>query len=378
MPRVLISGGSIAGPAAAYWLCRAGFDATVVERAPAPRPGGQAIDIRGRAIAVVERMGLLPCVQELRTRLRGMSILGADGCEVSRTEERTLTAGRLDSGDIEILRDDLSGVLLGAAQSAGTELVFGDQIVGLSQTADGVAVEFARGAPRTFDLVLGADGVRSNVRRLAFGDEAQFLQPLNFALAIFTVPNLLDLEAWQLFYRDEVSACVIYPARAGGELRVNVGFTVESDEPPPADPAALKAMIALRCAHMRGPIPRVLGAMEDATDLYFDSLAQVKMPAWSNGRVALVGDAAYSPSPFTGQGTSLALVGAFVLARELARTPADPAAAFARCEQRMRPYVELNQELLYAGMEQPTEASDALLGRAKNGIALDDILAELD
>ena len=117
LKKVLVSGASIAGPTVAYWLARGGFEVTVVERAPAPRPGGQAIDIRGPALSVMREMGLLDRALAMRTRLKGMSMLDIDGKEISRTEERTMTGGRLNSGDIEILRDDLAELLLGAGAS---------------------------------------------------------------------------------------------------------------------------------------------------------------------------------------------------------------------------------------------------------------------
>jgi 2-polyprenyl-6-methoxyphenol hydroxylase-like FAD-dependent oxidoreductase len=215
MPTVLVSGASIAGPTVAYWLAKAGFDVTVIERAPAPRPGGQAIDIRGPALAVVREMGLLDRASAMRTRFKGMSILDIDGHEVDRTEERTYSGGRFDSGDIEILRDAFAGLLLEASGPLAT-YIYDDTITALAQDAAGVDVAFERGAPRRFDLVIGADGVHSHTRRLAFGDEASLTRPLGVALAIFTTPNLLDLRDWQVAFRDPAigAGYVIYPAPA--------------------------------------------------------------------------------------------------------------------------------------------------------------------
>lgn len=371
MPTVLISGASIAGPALAYWLNRAGFTTYVVERAPAPRPGGQAIDVRGPALAVLREMGLVDRVHAMRTRLKGMSMLDIDGKEASRTEERTLTGGRFISGDIEILRDDLADLLL-EASGVGADYIYGDAIVRLDEGHDGVAVAFQHAAPRRFDLVIGADGLHSNVRRLIFGDARPFLRPLGVGLSIFTTPNILDLRDWQLAYRDDVSGYVIYPARNNTELRVNLGFGMELEDYPRGDVGAQKDLIARRCAHMRGDIPRLLIELNDAQDLYFGALAQVRMPSWSKGRVSLVGDAAFCPSPFTGQGTSLALIGAFVLARELARTPNDHSGAFVRYEERMRPFVLENQDMV--SVERRTPIPDDVFDHAKNAIVLDDLM----
>ena len=322
MPKVLVSGASIAGPMVAYWLAKSGFQVTVVERAPARRAGGRAIDIRGPALMVMREMGLLDHASAMRTHLEGMSMLDIDGQEISRTEERTISAGRLNSGDIEILRDDLANLLLSASQPGATYL-FDDTVTGLEQDGASVAVTFERGPPQRFDLVIGA--------------EAPLTRPLGIALAIFTTPNLLDLRDWQHAFRDATSGYVIYPARGNTELRVNFGFGIRPQDDVHGEVATQKALVAKRCAHLRSDIPRLIAAMFEAKDFYFGALAQVRMESWSKGRVTLAGDAAYCPSAFTGQGTSLALIGAFVLAMELIRSPEDHAAAFARCEVRMRP-----------------------------------------
>ena len=370
MTKVLVSGASIAGPALAYWLAEGGFEVTVVERAPAPRPGGQAIDIRGPALTVMREMGLFDQALAMRTRLKGMSMLDVDGKEVSRTEERTISGGRFNSGDIEILRDDLASLLLKASDGRAT-YVFGDTVRSLEQDGAGVTAAFEHGSPQRFDLVIGADGLHSNTRHLIFGDETPFIRPLGVALGIFTTPNLLNLVDWQLAFRDETSGYVIYPARGNAELRVNLGFGVEPEDDIRGSISAQKALVAKRCAHLGGDIPRLLAAMLAAEDFYFGDLAQVRLESWSKGRVALAGDAAYCPSPFSGQGTSLALVGAYVLARELTRTPEDYAAAFARCEARMRPYVRKNQDMV--SVERRGQIPDDIFDEAKNAISIDDL-----
>ena len=197
----------------------------------------------------------------------------------------------------------------------------------------------SRSPPEVFDLVFGADGLHSKVRQIAFGEETPFLRPLGVAFAIWAAPNLLDLEDWQLSFRDETAGYAIYPTRDNRELRVNIGFALTPDEERGLDLAARKALIRERAAAIGGPVPRLLETLDAAEDLYFGALAQVRMPSWCQDRVALVGDAGYCPSPFTGQGTSLALIGAFVLGRELARSGGDHAAAFAQYEARMRPFV---------------------------------------
>jgi 2-polyprenyl-6-methoxyphenol hydroxylase-like FAD-dependent oxidoreductase len=367
--RVLVSGAGIAGPALAYWLQRFGFQATLVERAATLRPGGQAIDVRGAAVKVLKNMGLCEASNARRTQMRGGSALDADGNEIWRSEERSFSGGRFDSGDIELFRDDLVRLLYEAAQGA-PEYLWDDSISALEQSADAVRVSFARGKSREFELLVGADGLHSNVRRLAFGDEAPYLQSFGIGLAIFSTPNLLQLQNWQFSHRDAVSGYIIYPNLDNSQLRVNLGFALQSPNAWRGDVATQKALVAESCAHMRWEIPRLIEAMWNCTDFYFGDVAQVKMPRWSGGRVVLLGDAAYCPSPFSGQGTSLALVGAYVLARELQRTPADPRAAFERYESRMRPYVDLNQALVDLTRVGPTP--DDIMDTAKNGIELNE------
>lgn len=373
MKNILISGAGVAGLAVAYWLDRAGLAVTVVERAPALRRGGQAVDIRGVALDVVRAMGLLEEARALRTRLKGMSVLDADGNEIHRTEERTFSAGRLDSDDIEIFRDDLCELLLGAL-SERVRFVYGDSIDAVVEEADGVTVTYASGARGRFNGVIGADGVYSNVRKRCFNDEPAVVFPLGVILALFSIPNLIDLKDWEIGYRQNGVGYVVYPSRDQQDLRVGVGFAVPEAGISRTDVAAQKQLVATQCAFLKGDFPRFLAAMKASDEFYFNELAQIRMPSWSRGRVVLAGDAAHCASPFSGQGTSLALVGALVLARELARHGDDYAQAFAAYEARMRPYVALNQGLVDLTREGP--APDEQMTAAKTGIDLTALLKD--
>ncbi|MET8701532.1 FAD-dependent monooxygenase [Kitasatospora sp. NPDC004723] len=365
MQNVLVSGGGIAGTVLAHWLARRGFAPTVVEQAPAPRSGGQAIDIRGTALDVIDRMGLTERVRAVRTRMRGMSVLDADGTEVHRSTEATFSSGRLDSADVELLRSDLLA-LLHQHVLDGVEFVHGDSVTALREDERGVRASFAHGQPRTFDLVVGADGLHSRVRRLAFGPEEEFLRPLGTHLAVFSADNFLGLEDWQLWQRDGDAGYGVYPVRGNRELRVCFGWA--DDAPAERDPAAARERVAERMGALRWETPRLLDALYRSTDFYADVMAQVHLDTWSAGRTVLVGDAAHCASPLSGQGTSLALVGAYVLADELAGGP-DHRAAFARYERRMRPFVALNQALATENPGGPV--AEESVERAKNAIALD-------
>ncbi|MEU9233857.1 FAD-dependent monooxygenase [Streptomyces subrutilus] len=368
MQTVLISGGGVAGPVLAYWLHRHGFGTTVVERAPGPRPGGQAVDVRGVALGVLARMGLLERARSVRTRMRGMSILDPEGREIDRSTEATFSSGRLDSDDIEVLREDLVRMVHEHTR-ADVEYDFGNSITALTEDADGVRVDFARGASRTFDLVIGADGLHSNVRRLAFGPEERFAHHLGSCLSVFSADNFLALEDWQLWLRDGDAGFGIMPVRGNTELRIAFGFQSAPLAHGLRADGALRRLVVDRLAALRWEGARLAKAAADAPDFYCDAMAQIRMDDWSRGRVALLGDAGYCPSPLSGQGTSLALVGAHVLAGCLARARGDHRAAYTGYVRRMRPFVTLNQALATENPGGP--ASEASLAHAKDALSLD-------
>ncbi|WP_051581754.1 FAD-dependent monooxygenase [Pseudonocardia acaciae] len=342
---VLISGGSVAGPALAFWLRRYGFTTTIVERAPAPRTGGQAIDIRGAAIDVVRWMGLLERVRAAGTAMRGMSFVDAGGRPLVSLTELTLTGGATDGPDIEVMRDELVELLYGATRD-DTEYLFDDSITALRDGPDGVYVDFERGGSRRFDMVIGADGQHSRVRALAFGPEERFLRHLGMAISVFSAPNLLGLDRWQEFHLAERKVVGAYSARRNTQSRIMFGFSVEPGEVDLRDPDQQRRLIARRFAGVGWRTPEFLDAMWAAPDFYLDAMSQVRLPRWSSGRIGLVGDAAYGPSPLSGQGTSLALVGAYVLAGELASAgDGNHARGFERYQERMAGFVEANQAL---------------------------------
>lgn len=343
--RILISGASVAGPALAHWLTRHGFRVTVVERAPSLRPGGQAVDVRGPALEVAERMGVARELRGLATGMRGMTMVDGEGNELFRTTERTVTGGDLESPDVEVMRDDLAELLHRCAGD-GVEYLFDDSVTALDQDAEGVRVSFERRAPRTFDLVVGADGLHSNVRGLAFGEESRYIHHLGTYLAVFTAPNFLGLDHWQVFQQGAEVGGGIMSARNNAESRVYMGF--ESTEPPAwdhRDVPAQRRLLADRFAGAGWVWPRALEHMWGAADFHFDSMSQIRMDSWSRGRVVLLGDAGYCGSPLSGQGTSMALVAAYVLAGELRAAGGDHQVAFARYEEELREYVTGNQQL---------------------------------
>ena len=344
---VLISGASIAGPALAYWLHRAGFGVTVVERASAPRGGGYPIDIRGTAIEVVRRMGILPRLRDAHVDTGRFTFLDADGRQVAALGADTV-AGSVAGQDLEVRRGDLTAILYAAVRD-DVELLFDDSVDTLDQSGHGVDVTFRSGARRTFDLVLGADGIHSRTRELVLGPEEQFDRYLGYAVAVCTVPNTFGLSREVVLWSTPGRSAALYATGDGNE--VNAFLTFHQPERPLAalcDPQARWDLIARTFAGAGWEVPGIVEAMRHADDLFFDVVSQIRMPTWSNGRVALAGDAAYAPSFLTGQGSSLALAGAYMLADSLARHRGH-AAAFTAYERGTREFVTMNQALVDNG-----------------------------
>jgi len=354
---VLISGASIAGPALAYWLREYGFHPTVVERAPSPRPGGQTVDLRGAGRTVVERMGLLDQAWQLSLDQRGIAFVGRNGRIAARMPTE-LFGGEGIVSDLEVLRGDL-GRLLYEASAPGTEYLFDDTVTDLHQDDHGVVVSFEKAPPRRFGLVIGADGLHSPVRSLAFGPEQQCVRPLGCYTAWFTAAAEVDLDGWyQMYNAPGGLVASIRPGRVPGEIKAGLSFRSPPLNYDRHDPAAHQAILATRFAGVGWQVPQLLRASRTAADFFFDSMGQVHLDRWSSGRVALVGDAGYCPTPLTGLGTTLALVGAYVLAGELASAGGDHTVGYGRYEQIMRPYVTQAQELPPGGVRgyAPTSA----------------------
>jgi 2-polyprenyl-6-methoxyphenol hydroxylase-like FAD-dependent oxidoreductase len=361
---VLISGAGVAGQALAYWLRRFGFIPVVVERAPTPRDGGQSVDVRGAAIEVARRTGILDAARAARTGTRGMSYVSSTGKRLASVDG---AFGVIDPEDVEIIRGDLVSILYEAAGS-DIEYVFDDSIASLTEGADGVTVTFERSAPRTFHLVVGADGLHSRVRGLAFGPEAHFLSHLGLYLSVFTIPNDLELDHWQLIYVTPGKSVTVTSARGNREARAIFFFASGPLDYDYRDRGQQQGLLAAAFAGAGWEVPRLLTAMREAPDFYFDSVSQVRMDSWSAGRVALVGDAGYCPSPLSGQGSSLALVGAYVLASELRAADGDHRDAFAGYQRRLRDFVERNQQIATGNAKRFTPTSRRQIWLQNQGI----------
>ena len=352
---ILVSGAGIAGTAVAYWLREAGFSVTVVERASTPRPGGQTVDLRGAGRTVVDRMGLLDQIRAMTITQRGIAWVDSSGRHRAEMPVEAF-GGRGIVSDDEILRGDLAAILYKAAQP-GVGYLFDDTITVLEQDPNGVLVAFEKAAPRRFDLVIGADGLHSVTRRLAFGAQPEALHSLGLLNAWFTVPAEIELDGWYLMFNAPRGRVIsIRPGRLETEQKAALSVrSTESFERGDIDSQI--DMLERYFVDVGWEASRLLQAARTAPDFYLDSMGQVRLDRWSQGRVVLLGDAGYCPSPLSGLGTSLALVGAYILAGELAaaaiRTTDDAALQHAldRYESRMRPYVGQGQELPPGGAD---------------------------
>lgn len=333
--KALISGAGIAGPALAYWLVRRGIETTVVERAPALRSGGQAVDFRGPIHrAVLERMGIWEAIHAERTRPQKFVLLDPR-CAPCATLPEAMMAG-----DVEILRGDLSRILFERTRTA-VDYRFGDRVSVLEQHADRVSVRFEQGGAQQFDFVIGADGLHSGIRALTFGNERGFLKHRGYRIATFEMPNVLGAHGTAVNYALPRRGAAIFPVSARVARALLIHAAPEFGEER-GDIEVQRSALARTFAGMGWYVPDVLAALEHATDLYLDAIATVHLPHYARGRVALLGDAAYGGT-LGGQGTSLAIVGAYVLAGELG-SGQDPSAAFVRYERRMRAYAQRCQK----------------------------------
>jgi 2-polyprenyl-6-methoxyphenol hydroxylase-like FAD-dependent oxidoreductase len=331
--KILISGASIAGPALARWLGRNGFDVTVVEKAPAARAGGQAVDFKGRTHhALLTRMGILDEVHARQTAKTDWRMVDAND------HVNAIVPGEFIGGDVEILRGDLAGILL-AQSAADADYVFDDEITAITESDAGVDVAFARRPDERFDLVIGADGVHSAVRRLAFGPEDRYVETRGFYYAVASGQAPLDDLETRLPDGRGIAYGYNEPGRLallGGQKAPNLFvFRAERPDYDRHDIASQRAFLESAFAGAGWRVPAALEASRAASDFYLDALARTRMTSFTRGRAALVGDAGYA-NTLGGFGTGLALIGAYILAGELIAAGGDHAAAFAAYDRRMR------------------------------------------
>jgi 2-polyprenyl-6-methoxyphenol hydroxylase-like FAD-dependent oxidoreductase len=333
---IVINGIGVAGPALAYWLTESGHEVLLVEEAPQLRGGGYIIDFWGIGYDIAEKMGLIGAIRRLGYQVREVRFVGRDG--LKRAGFDVTVFGRLTHDRFtSVRRSDVSATIYRAIEGT-VETIFGDSVAGIDEHDKGVRVAFDHAQPRHADLVIGADGLHSRVRRLAFGAESEFIVSLDYHVAAFEVEGYRP--------RDElVYVSHALPGRQISRFAMRDDKTlflfifrnehIRAEEP--------KSILRDAFADSGWEWPQIEKELERTSDLYFDTVSQIQMDRWTKGRTALVGDAAASVSLMAGEGTGLAIAEAYILAGELHACAGDFGAAFARYEQRLMPFVKRKQ-----------------------------------
>ncbi|ALN73092.1 hypothetical protein M673_10195 [Aureimonas sp. AU20] len=366
---VLVSGAGFAGLATAYWLSQLGYRVTVLEAAPGLRRGGTPVDIEGETIDILTRMGLADAVREKALPPRRFEFKDAND----------ITLGSVGGGEetsrerYEIHRDDLLDILFSAV-AGKIELLFDRSIATLEEGPDSAAVTFNDGDQREFAMVFGCDGNRSNTRRLLFGESDQFVHFMGGYIFLRVVPSTGLLP-------ENVSQVFSVPGRMamlnGYDDRTDIGFCFRTEGEIAydyRDKGQQAGLIRDLFDGIGWKVPAMLASVEGNDDFYFDRINQIRMPRWSRGRVALVGDSGYCVSPLAGFGGSMAIIGAGRMAAALERYPGDHTAAFSHYEEELRPFVEEVQErAAFDGLSMMCPADEAELAERDRKIAAGDI-----
>ncbi len=365
--RILISGASIAGPVLAYWLTRHGFEVTVVERAPTLRKtGGHAVDLFRPAMEISEKMGVLPRIEALATGTDRLTIY-REGRPRPTEVDLTKLTGVASDRHVEIVRDDLSEIYYDAARD-DVEYLFGDSITAIDHDGE---VTFEHAPARGFDVVVGADGLHSNVRRLIFGEEAGLTHFIGGYLAVVSAPKSLANPGEMVGHIGVGRLAAIYTANHLDDARAVFLFrSQEALDYDHRDSLRQRELLCGAFADMHPQVNAWLGEIDRTPAFYFDAITQLRMDRWSRRRVTLVGDAGYCPGPAVGGSTSLAVLGAYVLAGELARAGGDHLRAFAAYELQMREPVHLSRSFARGAAKSIIPGSRAGVWALTRGVQL--------
>jgi len=335
--QILVSGASIAGLSTAWWMNKLGYHVTVVEMAPEPRTAGAAVDIRGATVDVARRMGILDQLKKDRLSVELVEFKNADDSTEGSIRLKNDDAP-LPDDDIEIERDKFAAILLDDLKNS-VDFMFGNSITALNETPDAIEVTFKDGAQRAFHLVIGCDGVHSAVRRIWFGHEAEYSYFLKGYFSITIVNKLLIDEKTMQMYNVPDKAVTLNAYNR----KTDVIFCFYSEKEIPYDYRNLEQQRRLILEQFAGQswrVPELLEEVQDSGKFYFDKFCQIRMPSWTKGRVALVGDAGYCASPAAGMGASLSMSGAAALANALQAHNGDFERAFGDYNKNLRPFIE--------------------------------------
>jgi 2-polyprenyl-6-methoxyphenol hydroxylase-like FAD-dependent oxidoreductase len=336
---ILISGGGIAGLTLGILLKEHGWNPLVIERAPAPQTGGYMMDFFGTGWDVAERMGLTDALRAVHYPIDTMRYVDERGVPyltVPLDRFRRAMGGRY----VYLLRSDLERILLDRAKQVGVDVRFGTSIESLRSAEGRVEVTFENDEQASVALLIGADGVHSRVRELAFGPEAMFARHLGCHVAAFHAPLVAEAERSLVLYEEVDRVAAFYPL---SNERMDTMYLFRDTEEDSTTSGDRLWLLRRRFADAGWIASRVLEDLPDDAPLFFDALIQIQMPRWSSGRVCLVGDACGCLTLAAGQGSHMAMAGAYVLASELSRRPHEPLKAIDAYEAFFKPKVERKQ-----------------------------------
>ena len=347
--KVLVSGASFAGLSTAYWMNKMGYKVTVVEIGNSLKMGGTPVNIRGNTIDIVKRMGIYEQIRSNRLNLELWEFKNAEDVTEGAMELRK-EGEPVPEDDYEIERDVLLNMIFDLVKT-DVEFIFSDGITALNETKDEVAVTFKNGPARSFDLVFGCDGIHSSVRRIWFGHEHEYIHFLQQYFSITIVnKSLIRQNTAQMF---NVPDKAVMLNAYNHKTDIVLCFRSEQEIPYDyRDEEQQRKIIAEQFEGMGWRTAELLNEVRESKTFYFDKLCQVKMPSWTKGRVALVGDAGYCASPAAGMGGSLAIDGAAALADAFQNNKGDFELAFRDYNTGFRPFIEgVQAEAVRVGLE---------------------------
>ncbi|WP_159467461.1 FAD-dependent monooxygenase [Dyadobacter sp. 3J3] len=334
---VLVSGASIAGLSTAYWMTKIGYKVSVVEMATEPRVNGGAIDIKGTTIYIVKRMGIFEQLKANRLNVERVEFKNAE--DITEGSISLINEGaELSDVEIEIERDKFVTIMFDELKN-NVEFIFNDRITNLNETKDDIKVTFKNGKPRKFDLVLGCDGIHSGVRNIHFGHETEYSHFLEAYFSITIVDKLLVKQKTMQMYNVPGKGIMLNAYKN----KTDIIFCFLSEKEIPYDyrnADQQKQIIIEQFAGQSWRTNELLQELEHSGNFYFDKFCQIKMPSWTKGRVALVGDAGYCASAAAGMGASLSIEGAAALADALQKHNGDFELAFQEYNTTLRPFIE--------------------------------------
>ena len=358
---VLVSGASFAGLATAFWMNRLGYRVTVVEVGKGLKTGGSPVDIKEGTVDIMKRMGLLERIQASSLKAKAVDFLDVEGVRIARTPAQSGGAQGTNP-EYEIERDALLHMMFEEVKS-DVEFLFDDSIARLEETADEVAVTFKSGRQRSFSLLFGCDGNHSSVRRMCFGEESAYSHFLQNYFSITIVDKLLIEEDTAQIYN--VPGKVVMLNAYNNKTDIIFCFYSEKEVPYSyRDQEEQRGIILQQFGGEGWRTRELLEELSRCSDFYFDKMCQIRMPSWTKGRVALVGDAGYCASPAAGMGGSLAIVGATALADAFQKHPESFEAAFREYNDSLRPFVEdVQAQAVNFGLEMFVPRSEEALQR---------------